>query len=93
MATKRIKVVYDAELCYSEGGKYVAFDDIIEQPSLKDLYNKAKFIIKKCYSNEYKNGRRFYVRNIERIEFRVIDTAAKEIRVKLCKCHTKHMLF
>lgn len=83
MATKRIKVTYDAELCRLERGRYVCFDDIIEQPSLKELYNKAKFIIKKYYPHEYMNGMRFYVKNIERIEFRLIDTAAKEIKVKI----------
>ena len=83
MATKKIKVSYDAELCILEKGMYILYDDLFEFKSLKELKKAAQDIVKREYKHEYKNGRRFFLRNIERIEFRKINTAAKEIRVKL----------
>jgi hypothetical protein len=83
MATKKIEVFYYGFVSILEKGKYVDICELIAQDSLKMLYNTAKKFIKKEYKSEYKDGRRFYVRKIYRYETRLIDTAAKEITIKI----------
>lgn len=81
--TKKIKVYYDGTLYSITNRKYEPLEDFLEMPSLKYLYQTAKNVIKKDYKEEYKQGKRFFLRDIERFELRLIDTAAKEIRVKI----------